>query len=757
MASSFLTDAGLVSETVGAKTSYRREFDEMENRIRKCERERAELEQRFAELMRERTDCERAAARAMKQRHKRQIEADRQRAERNESILRMLNKIDLQAASLAAKTDRLKMLKTQYEMYLMRTWSSAQHNGYQAPLPMIMAPPAAPKSEFVHYLSELTHQQTASLNMIPPPTALSSYLASQQKAMPMVPSFASTADDSLTRKYETSALTPNDISPVPSVGGTKAKRFEMSNEDFIRYIDSEVLKEPIPSVNVVAPSPELVKQNHGAYLEDVTVSEDEQRAPEKGPPETMDQFSIVENSAKALGEKVELSWADVADKNSSQVINKETIRQNSVSLKFSLFMRNFPKKLRLIQQNPALLSKFRKKMHSSSRIMVKLRDTLVDRCEEHNQLVPAMLPIEDHSIQQSRATNPHWSMARQAMKSRAFPVASSKPREPEVQLAAGLVYETDVETVDQEVDPNENVQQPGSAEQTVTNGDGDCNVVQSITTLEDQAVTAEQQEQVSSSADGYHRDENVMYQAPQYDATSYGNETQQAVTEAYQYQAVEGSYQEGQYVEGTATDQSMYQYQEGADQTNPYDTSGTYLDPNQQQYQYDENAQYYNQQQSYGEGQYYSENADQQAQQQQQQQYYVDNTGQQQQQQELYEGQEEQQQLATDQYTGEQQQMYYPSDGPDQANSQDAPATAEGEAPAGVTDAVEDPSRDQPEATKPADHSSLDTTAVSDPAKDPSVETKNTIPSSTNDQPPATDTPTVSSVNDESDFDFSTQ
>ncbi|XP_052863605.1 probable serine/threonine-protein kinase kinX [Anopheles cruzii] len=600
-ASSFVPDTGLVSEMLEAKTSYRREFDEMENRIRKCERERAELERRFADLMRERADCERTAARVMKERHKRQIEADRQRAERNESILRMLNKIDLQAASLAAKTDRLKMLKTQYEVYLMRTWSSTQHTGYQAAPAMIMAPPPAPKSEFVHYLSELTHQQTASLNMIPPPTALSSYLASQQKAMPILPSFASTADDSFTRKHETSAPMRNDISTVPSVGGTKAKRFEMSNEDFIRYIDSEVLKEPIPSVNVVAPSPELSKQNQGAYLEDVTVSEDEQRAPVvDGLSETLDQFSIVENSAKALGNKEELSWADVADKDYSQ-------------------------------------------------------------------------QMED--------------------------------------------------------------------------------------TGKEAVVTTEQQEQVSSSADGYHRDENVMYQEPQYDATSYGNETQQTVTEAYQYQTVEGQYQEGQYVEGAATDQSLYQYQEGTDQTNPYDTSSTYLDPSQQQYQYDENAQYYNQQQNYGEGQYYSENTDQQAQQQQQQQqYYVDNTvQQQQQQQELYEGQEEHQQLATDQYTGEQQQMYYPSDGPDQATSQDAPAMADGEAPAVVPDAVEDPSRDQPEATKPVDHSSLDTTAVSDPAKDPSVETKNTIPSSTNDPQPATDTPTLSSVNDESDFDFSTQ
>lgn len=78
------------------------------------ERQRAELERQFEELMRERTECEKATVRAMKQRQRRQQEAERQRAERNESILRMLNKIDQQAASLAAKTDRLKMLKVDW-------------------------------------------------------------------------------------------------------------------------------------------------------------------------------------------------------------------------------------------------------------------------------------------------------------------------------------------------------------------------------------------------------------------------------------------------------------------------------------------------------------------------------------------------------------------------------------------------------------------------------------------------------------------
>uniref|UniRef100_A0A8W7P2A8 Uncharacterized protein n=1 Tax=Anopheles coluzzii TaxID=1518534 RepID=A0A8W7P2A8_ANOCL len=298
------------------RAPYRREFDEMEARIRKCERQRAELERQFEELMRERTECEKATVRAMKQRQRRQQEAERQRAERNESILRMLNKIDQQAASLAAKTDRLKMLKTQYEMYLMRTWSTSSGPALPAAygMPMITAPPAmltplpqspaksSTKSEFVQYLSDLTHQQTANINPIPPPMALSNYLASQQKPYGMVSTYGTSLERPYSRAYTSSAPIENDCLMVNSgagtsqsttVGGIQAKKFAMSNEDFIRYIDSEVLKEPIPTVSIVAPSPvesDKVKQSGGAYLEDATMSEDE---PVKEVANKLEEFSIL--------------------------------------------------------------------------------------------------------------------------------------------------------------------------------------------------------------------------------------------------------------------------------------------------------------------------------------------------------------------------------------------------------------------------------------------------------------------------------
>lgn len=54
---------------------------------------------------------EKSAIKAIKLRYEQFLEEDRQRMERNNNLLRMLERIDYQAATLAAKTERLKLLK----------------------------------------------------------------------------------------------------------------------------------------------------------------------------------------------------------------------------------------------------------------------------------------------------------------------------------------------------------------------------------------------------------------------------------------------------------------------------------------------------------------------------------------------------------------------------------------------------------------------------------------------------------------------
>ncbi|XP_062533185.1 cytadherence high molecular weight protein 1 isoform X2 [Armigeres subalbatus] len=315
--------------------NYQMRFMEMENKIKRCELERAELEQRFAQLMRERQECEKTAARQVKMKYKRMMELEQQRAERNENLLRMLHTIDQQAASLAAKTDRLKMLKTQYESYLIRSWSSQRALPCSSPIPSqhslqsqlcLAHPPTSsiqfpqrpidsPKSEFVRYLSDITHVQTAVYNPIPPPTALSNYISQQQPSghqqytspfLASAPSFVQEpimrpaaapeempAIQSFTKQSSSEPKVPATPRRLPSTVHP-TKKLELSNEEFIQYIDNEILKgsstvdstevtnDPPPDIVIDPPTMASTPLPAAAYLEDLTNDEEDRLCPPTG-------------------------------------------------------------------------------------------------------------------------------------------------------------------------------------------------------------------------------------------------------------------------------------------------------------------------------------------------------------------------------------------------------------------------------------------------------------------------------------------
>ncbi|XP_021713076.1 uncharacterized protein LOC5580295 [Aedes aegypti] len=351
--------------------NYQLRFMEMENKIKRCELERAELEQRFAQLMRERQECEKAAARQLKMKYKRMMELERQRAERNESLLRMLHTIDQQAASLAAKTDRLKMLKTQYESYLIRSWSSQRALPSPSPIPptsaqqpqYFMTQPHAPsfqlpsrltdspKSEFVRYISDMTHAQTASYNPIPPPTALSNYInhqhqfpTQQQYMSPYLTSSSTFTQDPFMRPsgdyptLQNSIATQPLVSKLPSTPSRSpstilpAKKLELSNEEFIQYIDNEILKGSSATDSMVAtsdPPPDIVVEPPSitstplpeAYLEDVTNDEDDYLRP-PAVSHTLDDSPIIEEIVESTAK---LDLDDIAEMRKPLTVSDDAI------------------------------------------------------------------------------------------------------------------------------------------------------------------------------------------------------------------------------------------------------------------------------------------------------------------------------------------------------------------------------------------------------------------------------------------------
>lgn len=62
-------------------------------------------------IVHENNNREKWKLKTLKSRYKSFLEEEKQRADRNERLLQTLDRIDFQAASLAAKSGRLKMLK----------------------------------------------------------------------------------------------------------------------------------------------------------------------------------------------------------------------------------------------------------------------------------------------------------------------------------------------------------------------------------------------------------------------------------------------------------------------------------------------------------------------------------------------------------------------------------------------------------------------------------------------------------------------
>ncbi|XP_048511383.1 uncharacterized protein LOC105687280 isoform X2 [Athalia rosae] len=97
---------------------------ELQERLRKSEDERMKLEERFNQLSQESKSRREACINNLRIRYIEFLEEQRIRDERNHQIIGALDKIDGSLARMTARTDRLGILRKQYEAYLLRLYSS---------------------------------------------------------------------------------------------------------------------------------------------------------------------------------------------------------------------------------------------------------------------------------------------------------------------------------------------------------------------------------------------------------------------------------------------------------------------------------------------------------------------------------------------------------------------------------------------------------------------------------------------------------
>ncbi|XP_070505739.1 myb-like protein Z [Chironomus tepperi] len=104
--------------------SYKAMCDSTLQQIRESENKREELNNKLQKMYQEKSECEKSIIKTLQSQQKQFMDEKRRRAERNENILRTLERVDYQAQLLASKTERLRALKRQYERYLLSLWTT---------------------------------------------------------------------------------------------------------------------------------------------------------------------------------------------------------------------------------------------------------------------------------------------------------------------------------------------------------------------------------------------------------------------------------------------------------------------------------------------------------------------------------------------------------------------------------------------------------------------------------------------------------
>ncbi|RZB38916.1 mediator of RNA polymerase II transcription subunit 26 [Asbolus verrucosus] len=123
---------------------YYKKFIELQEKLRKSEEERLKLEMKFNEMLQVTREewvpinfyakfvnlrvflREQMHYRKLRSQYKRFLEEDRRRQDRNERILRTLERIENRVAMLVAKTERFKLLRQQYQTFLDRIYKAKQ-------------------------------------------------------------------------------------------------------------------------------------------------------------------------------------------------------------------------------------------------------------------------------------------------------------------------------------------------------------------------------------------------------------------------------------------------------------------------------------------------------------------------------------------------------------------------------------------------------------------------------------------------------
>nr|XP_036673355.1 RNA polymerase II degradation factor 1 [Drosophila suzukii] len=135
--------------------NYKLQVELLQEKLQRSEDNRQQLEHKLDKVLQKRSELDKSVRHKSRQKYQEFLEEQTKRNERNKKLVHMLERIDEQTAAMSQRSERLKMMKLQYQMYFAKlvqnqtlrciqqtTTTSAVPNGAGGvmPVPVLMQP-----------------------------------------------------------------------------------------------------------------------------------------------------------------------------------------------------------------------------------------------------------------------------------------------------------------------------------------------------------------------------------------------------------------------------------------------------------------------------------------------------------------------------------------------------------------------------------------------------------------------------------------
>ncbi|EDW14979.2 uncharacterized protein Dmoj_GI24564 [Drosophila mojavensis] len=100
--------------------NYKLQVELLQEKLRRSEDNRQQLEHKLEKVLQKRSEIEKGIRQKTRQKYQEFLEEQTLRNERNKKLVQMLERIDEQTAVMSQRSERLKMMKLQYQMYFAK-------------------------------------------------------------------------------------------------------------------------------------------------------------------------------------------------------------------------------------------------------------------------------------------------------------------------------------------------------------------------------------------------------------------------------------------------------------------------------------------------------------------------------------------------------------------------------------------------------------------------------------------------------------